>query len=77
MVRFLGITLEFSAQRQPFLRGNGRLIEVDSWRERAGRTLALWVGSYEFLLSIANRSNNNCEETDDYPEADPDLGDPE
>lgn len=72
-----GITLEFSVQRQPFLRGNGRLIEVESWRERAGRTVGIWVGEFEFLISIANRSNNNCEETDDYPEAVPIPGDPD
>jgi hypothetical protein len=60
--------VEFSFQRQPFLRGNGSLIEVDSWRERAGRTFALWVGAYELLISIATHSAKEREETDDYPE---------
>jgi hypothetical protein len=58
--------VEFSFQRQPFLRGNGRLIEVDCWRERAGRTIAVWFGSFELLISIATHSAQR-EETDDYP----------
>jgi hypothetical protein len=60
--------VEFSFQRQPFLRGNGRLIEVDCWKERAGRTIAVWVGSYELLISIATHSACTREETDDVPQ---------
>jgi hypothetical protein len=58
--------VEFSFQRQPFLGGNGRLLEVSSWRERAGRTIAVWFGSYELLISIATHSACTRGETDDY-----------